>query len=689
VLAHLCAVLVVAAVSPEEMAGRWKGDILTPGRPLGVEMTLQVKGGVLGGTLDVPAQNLRGQPLKDLALKDGTLSFSLPGLPGAPRYAGTPAKDEVKGTFSQGGQDLTLDFKRIKPREAVEPALKDLDAFIGQALKDWAMPGLAVAVVKDGETVHLKGYGFRDVEKKLPATPLTLYAIGSTSKAFTTAVMAQLVEEGKLDWDAPVQSYVPGFALQDAHASSRITPRDLVTHVSGLPRHDLVWYNNLSLTREEAVRRLAFLPANKTLRQAWQYNNLMFMAAGYLVEKVTGRSWEQNVKDRFMTPLRMTHSNFSVQESRKDADHAEPYEEREDLLVKVPFRDITTAGPAGSINSCAQDMARWVTLHLQGGAVDGKSLLSASSIADLHAPRAVVPAPADDRDVLLPTYASGWLVDVYRGHRRVHHSGGIDGFTALVTLFPDDGLGIVVLINRGGGSFSGVLVNTLADRVLGLPERDWNKERLEKRARGKGLEKESKENKAFARVMDTKPSRPLDGLAGRYASAGYGPLDVALKDGALVATFNGMRLPMEHWHYDVFRLAKNPQEPDFEGLLLSFTGDTGGDVDAVSVQLEPMTPPIRFERAPDPRLQDPAFLSTLAGEYDLKGKALKVEVRGNTLVLGSPGSGMTELVPLRGLWFTLKGVTMVRIAFVLDAAGKRSVEMKLSDPSGTVTAKRK
>ena len=241
-------------------------------------------------------------------------------------------------------------------------SLAGYDSFVNQALKDWEVPGIAIAIVKNGEVILAEGFGMRDVAGKLPVTRDTLFAIGSCTKAFTTFVMGTLVDEGKLDWDKPVRAFAPEILLQDRDARDLITPRDLVTHRSGLPRHDLVWYN-ATLSRQEIVRRLPYLEPSEPIRSKFQYNNIMFMTAGYLVDSLAGMPWEEAVRKRIFEPLEMKSANFSVKDSQKSADFAKPYDNRDDLVVLIPFRDITNTGPAGSINSSVKDMARWLIVN--------------------------------------------------------------------------------------------------------------------------------------------------------------------------------------------------------------------------------------------------------------------------------------------------------------------------------------
>ncbi len=340
-----------------------------------------------------------------------------------------------------------------EPVAEAKKALAGFDSFVADAIKAWEVPGLAVATVKDGEVVFAQGFGLRDVANSLPVTPKTLFAIGSCTKAFTTFVMGTLVDEGKLDWDSPVRVYIPEFRLFDRTATELMTPRDLVTHRSGLPRHDLVWYNS-TLSRKEVLERLPYLEPSESFRSKFQYNNLMYITAGYLIERITGKPWEEAIRAHIWKPLGMTGCNFSVKESQHSADFAKPYQDRDDKIVEVPFRDITSAaGPAGSINAGIADMARWLIVQTHKGKVNGRQIISAAVLADIQTPHMTTGVLQERKEIAPAGYALGWMVDDYRGHRRVHHGGGIDGFTAQTVVFADDGLGICILSNMGGTAF--------------------------------------------------------------------------------------------------------------------------------------------------------------------------------------------------------------------------------------------
>ncbi len=439
----------------------------------------------------------------------------------------------IKGTFTQGGKSFPFQLEAgIDPVAAAKGALIGFDSFVNEAIKAWEVPGLALAIVKNGQIILVQGFGFRDVEGKLPVTPKTLFAIGSCTKAFTTFVMGTLVDEGKLDWDAPVRNYIPEFRMYDRVATELMTPRDLVTHRSGLPRHDLVWYN-ATISRKQIVDRLPYLEPSETFRSKFQYNNLMFMTAGYLVERVTGKSWEDTVRLRIFEPLGMTGSNFSVKDSQKTADFAKPYADRDDKVVEVPFRDISNAGPAGSINSNVEDMSRWLIVHTQKGKIDGKQVISAAVLADIHSPHMTTGALQQRPEIAPAGYGLGWSVDDYRGHRRVHHGGGIDGFTTMTTLFPEDGLGLIAVANMSGTSLPEMVTRHAADRLLGLSTIDWSGEELGKKAKNKAASKEAKSKKDTVRRPGTTPAHPLEEYAGDYENPGYGVVKIELRNGKL------------------------------------------------------------------------------------------------------------------------------------------------------------
>jgi CubicO group peptidase (beta-lactamase class C family) len=438
----LCYALALAAPQQSPIAGYWEGAIKLPNGALNFSVDFTAaNNGKLSATITIPQQSAKDLPLADVGFNSSEVAFALPGVPGDPKFRGKLSADgqKIEGTFSQGGANLPCTLERkADPVALAKESLAGFDDVVADAMKKFEVPGMAIAIVKGKEVVYAKGFGYRDVEKQLPVTADTLFAIGSSSKAFTTFVLGTLVDEGKIEWDKPLRNYIPWFKLYDPVMTERLSVRDTVTHRSGLPRHDLVWYNNFDASRETFARKLAYLEPSADLREKWQYNNLMFLTAGYLTEVITGKTWEDAVLARILDPLGLKRTNFSVADSQKDSDFAQPYGKRDGKIEKIPFRPITNLAPAGSINSSVREMARWVTVHLNGGKYGDKKIAEAPTVADMHLAHMVTGATSPEAEITGGEYGMGWFGDSYRGRRRIQHGGNIDGFSANVVLFPKD-----------------------------------------------------------------------------------------------------------------------------------------------------------------------------------------------------------------------------------------------------------
>ncbi|HMY76641.1 MAG TPA: serine hydrolase domain-containing protein, partial [Blastocatellia bacterium] len=312
----LCFAFAPAAAQQNSVAGHWEGAIKLPGNELKISVDFTAAAdGKLSATITIPQQGAKDLPLSDVGFTGGEVTFAIPGVPGDPKFKGklSDDKQKIEGTFSQGGANLPCNLERkADPAAAAKDALAGFDDVVNDAMKKLDVPGMAIAIVKGKQVIYAKGFGYRDVEKQLPVTADTLFAIGSSTKAFTTFVLGTLVDEGKVEWDKPLRNYIPWFKLYDPAMTEHLSVRDTVTHRSGLPRHDLVWYNNFESTREAFVRKLAYLEPSADLRQKWQYNNLMYLTAGYLTEVLTGQTWEDAVRTRVFNPLGFKRSNFSV-----------------------------------------------------------------------------------------------------------------------------------------------------------------------------------------------------------------------------------------------------------------------------------------------------------------------------------------------------------------------------------------
>jgi CubicO group peptidase (beta-lactamase class C family) len=472
---------------------------------------------------------------------------------------------------------------------------KQFREFMNYSMKFWNVPGAAVGIIRDGKIILAKGYGYRDLEKKLPVTYETLFAIGSTTKAFTAFSMALLAEEGKLDWDKPVKDYLPDFQLYDSHVTGQATPRDLAVHRTGLPRHDIMWYGS-PRTREELYHALRYLTPSKAFRYEFQYQNLMYMTAGYLVGRVSGGAWEEVVQKRILDPLGMTATNFSVDISRQSDNHALPYEEKKGQLKRIPFYTAMQAiAPASGINSNVDNMLIWLLMNLRRGEYNDRRLISRESFQRLLTPQAVVRGISIERvagfpEFSYPTYAMGWMVHHYRGFTVVHHGGNIDGFSSLAAFMPDTGFGVVVLTNKGKSFLPYAAAFHVFDRLMGVQPESWNerfKEILKQLVNNQAGEKDENPRKP-----GTSPSHPLTDYAGKFYHPGYGFSWITLENNTLHFKYNTCFSALGHYHYDIFEAA----EGLVEGLKIQFLQDENGNIDRISVPLEKKVDNIVFRR---------------------------------------------------------------------------------------------
>ncbi|HYO52820.1 serine hydrolase [Archangium sp.] len=466
-----------------------------------------------------------------------------------------------------------------------QPApLSGFDDYVNTALRDWSVPGLAVAVVKDGKVVLSKGYGLRKVGETAPVDEHTLFSIGSISKSFTALALGLLVDEGKLSWDDPVSQYLPYLQLQDPYVTRELTIRDLLTHRSGLPEVSggILWYG-ADYSREEALKRIRYIKPVSSFRSTFAYQNVMYMAAGEVVHAVSGKTWDDFIRERIFTPLGMNESNSLYRDLKKSKNLALPHVRIDGRPVAIAYRDSDALGPAGSIVSSVHDMVRYMQLLLAEGHHDGKRLYSEKVAGELFTPQMLVPLRPSSRPELkalntrFNAYGLGWFLREYRGRTLVSHTGGMDGMSAVVMLVPEEKLGITVLSHQDGGVFNAMALRVL-DAYLGAPPADWAGLLLKFRAEGEQKAKEAESALVAARVQGTKPLLELGRYAGSYRDRMYGDLSIALENGRLVLRFShspSFTADLEHWQYDTFRLHwRDPM--NFPRGFLTFSLDAKG-----------------------------------------------------------------------------------------------------------------
>ncbi len=447
-------------------------------------------------------------------------------------------------------------------RECGEPnPLQGLDAAVGQALQDWKVPGLALAIVKDDSVVLSKGYGVRELGQPAPVDERTLFAIGSVTKAFTAAALGMLVDEGKLGWDDPVTEHLPDFLLYDPYVTREITLRDLLTHRSGLPRGDLIWIGS-DFDRAEILRRVRYLPPRWSFRSHFGYQNILYLVAGQVVATVTGRSWDTYIRERIFAPLGMTNSSTSVTALVHAANVATPHADVDGQVRPVPYRNIDRIAPAGAINSNVAEMTQWIRLLLAGGVYGGQRLLSAATMAELFTPQTIMGLEAPEIRAYgrhlrglthFAAYGLGWMLYDYRGRKIASHTGAIDGMRAALGLVPEERLGVIIFTNLNFENLAPALMLQVLDAYLGAPPRDTVAEWLaearaaDERAAQKWAAREKE------RASDTTSSLPLEQYAGVYEDAYCGRVTVTHEDGALVLGYGRAHCgDLTHWHYDTF-----------------------------------------------------------------------------------------------------------------------------------------
>ena len=457
---------------------------------------------------------------------------------------------------------LLLLSSRNAPAEPVDTHA--IDTLVERTRAYWNVPGVAVAIVRDGEVIYLKGHGVRSVVSDEKVTPDTLFPIASCTKSFTTTAMALLVDEGKMSWDDPPRKYVPYFHLSDPFVDREVTLRDLVTHRTGLGGHDLLWYRS-PCSQEDIIRRVGRLPLDKPFRTTFQYQSTMFTVAGFAVAKASGMSWESFVQKRLFDKLGMNAARFTTTAIAQVADRAQPHRLNDDNKPEsTELYPMEVPEPAGSIQANARDLSKWLRFQLGDGTVDGtpksERLLSARNLKEMHTPQIMLPLDPLDRDMFPDTnqmsYGMGWVIQDHCGQRILQHAGAIDGFRCHFTLVPKGRLGIVLLCNLHQTRMNIALSNALLGLLLKLPprDRDWNAI-VFAAERKNAREVEAKERaKRARRHVNAPPSRELGAYTGAYEHPAYGTVRITLKGETLVWQWNRFSAPLKHYHYDTFTL---------------------------------------------------------------------------------------------------------------------------------------
>jgi len=570
--------------------------------------------------------------------------------------------------------------------------LKGIDKELQNVLETWKAAGFAVAVVKKNEVVYSQGFGYSDFENKVPVNPNTKFAIGSTTKAFTGAVLGVLRNENKLSFSDKPADYIPGFKFFNSDMDNLVTIKDIMCHQTGLPRHDLAWYFFPTNSKDSLLSRVRFHEPTYGVREQWQYNNFMYLAQGVIAEKITGKTWEENIESMFLKPLGMENTSVDISGLQNGKNASFGYGLEDDKIVKLDYYDIAGMSPAGSMNSSVNDMSKWLKVWINSGKYEGKEIIPSQYVNEAISSQVIVGSGlpgADHSDLFMSNYGYGWMTSSYKGHYRVEHGGNIDGFTASVSFFPSDSIGIVVLANQNGSSIPSVVRNIIADRLLGVDKTDWNKDLYQSYTDGleaaKNIESESTQK------TGTSPSHNLKDYSGKYTNEGYGSMQITLENDTLFLNLPREKFWLSHYHYDVFTPIELGEELD-DGtplLFVNFTTNDLGEISSARMMLQAGLDAIEFKNTPAEVKIDASSLDRFVGEYTLGGATVKVYTKGGeVLYLFVPGQPEYELYATGENTFSLKIIEGYNLEFNDGADGKVE-ELVFIQPNGTFKAKRK
>ena len=508
--------------------------------------------------------------------------------------------------------------------------LKGLEKELNEILKETKAVGFAVAIVEGDKIIYSKGVGYRDYENKIPVDGNTLFAIGSCTKSFTSSVLGQLRQEDKLSFDDSPIKHVPELKFYNDDMNNNIIIKDLMSHRTGLPRHDFSWYLFPTFDKDSLLQRVEFQEPFTGIRQQWYYNNFMFLAQGVIAERLTKKSWEDNIKERFFKPLGMNRSNVNIDELEKSDNAAFGYELKKDSIIsKMDYYRISGMSPAGSINSSINEMSNWLITWINKGKFRDEEILPEAYINEAMSSQIVINAGLPDKefpDMYMANYGYGWMMMSYRGHYRVEHGGAIDGFTASTAFFPTDKIGIVVLTNQNGSAVPGIVRNTIADRMLKTDKTDWLKRFKDRQEKAKKAKNES--DTESAKAENTTPSHVAQEYAGKYSHSGYGEFNVSVENDSLFANFPLKKLYLKHYHYDIFEPFEVTETgidtTDSGPLRLNFGSNDSGGISFAKIKAEAALDPIKFKRTPNTIDVDKETLEKYTGTFELSGMEIKV-----------------------------------------------------------------
>jgi CubicO group peptidase (beta-lactamase class C family) len=564
----------------------------------------------------------------------------------------------------------------------VTTKLQGFDAYMEKVLMDWNTPGAGVGIVVNDKLVFAKGYGYRDYDKKLPFTPKTLCQIASNSKLFTAVAAGMLVEDGKLTWDKPVRESVPTIRFYNDELNNNVTLRDMLSHRTGVTRHDLIWFKS-PFTRKELFDKLQYLEPQQPLRTTFLYNNLMFVAGGQIIEMQSGKTWEQFVREKIFGPLDMSTTTYSIADAQKQPDVGVPYREKRDSfeLYKIPYyEDTEGVAPAGAIISNIDELSHWLIALMNDGKYNGKQVLPSNVLKQTLEPAISLPNSLGEAfgywELLNPAYGMGRETASYRGHLLTFHGGDLPGFHSQVSFMPNDKIGVIVFVisDHSAPLYNAISYNVY-ERLLGMDQTPWPQRFLERRLAAKKASTEARSKAGADRVPNTHPSHPLADYSGEYENPAYGVIKIGLQSDQLQFNFHEFQFPMSHFHYDRF---DTPDDEQYGKFSVNFRTNPQGDISAAVISMDEAD--VTFTRKPV--AVDPAMMDKLAGTYitPTKVKFQVVYQPGGGLSLLFPGGTPEKLIQVKGLQFRTEHFADDIYEFIVENGEVKA--LKERDPSG-------
>ena len=574
----------------------------------------------------------------------------------------------------------------------LDKRLKGLDSELEKVLKKLEEPGFAVAIVENDQILYSKGFGYRDYENKIKVDSNTLFAIGSATKSFTSSLLGVLREDEKLDFEDSPIDHINELRFYNSQMNDVISIRDMMSHRTGLPRHDASWYFFPTFSKDSLVSRVKHHKPFTSVRNQWWYNNFMFMLQGVIAERITNKTWSENIKEMIFEPLGMTRSNTSIAELENSENAAFGYSED---FKKMDYYKIAGMGPAGSINSSVNEMSKWLITWINKGEYKSKKILPPNYTEEAISSQSVIGANLPDEDnpgLHLANYGYGWFLSSYKGHYRVEHGGNIDGFSTSAAFYPSDKVGIIVLSNQNASNTPSIVRNIISDRMLDVKKTDWLKYHFDKLKEAELIQKELDKNEDSDKIKGTNPSRSINEYEGEYTNLGYGTFDVSMKNDSLFMKIPNKTFWLSHHHYDTFlpyELRNGQVNLEDESVtFITFSADQLGEIKKLSTELEPaIDEPIYFDRKIKTIEIETSELGKYVGDFKFMKNMCKTYLKDDVLYVIVPKQPEYKLNPIGKHLFSFEKLEGYKVKFDVSK-NEKVTHISFIQPNGTFKYKK-